>query len=119
MTGLCCPQCESQDVTFYEGMLGYEAIRCNTCNQETDANRQENHGLRTDRALNTNSCPLPDLCHHAEYRIYVNGQYVENAGNLGSNAQHILESWQRSRRVKTVEVWFLPCHMPNCNWGQP
>ena len=63
--------------------------------------------------------PLPDLCHHAEYRIYVNGQYVENAGNLGSNAQHILESWQRSRRVKTVEVWFLPCHMPNCTWGQP
>jgi hypothetical protein len=27
--------------------------------------------------------PLPDLCHHAEYRIYVNGQYVESVGNLG------------------------------------
>ena len=49
-----------------------------------DANRQENHGVRTDRALNT-QWPLPDLCHHSEYRIYVNGQYVENAGSVGLN----------------------------------
>jgi len=67
MTGLCCPQCKSQDVTFYDGCLGYEAIRCNACNQETDANRPESHCERTDR-------PLPDLCHHAEYRIYVDEQ---------------------------------------------
>ena len=82
-----------------------------------DANRQENHGVRTDRALNT-QWPLPDLCHHSEYRIYVNGQYVENAGSVGSNARHILESWQRSRRVKTVEVWLFPCQVIDCTWGQ-
>ena len=117
MTGLSCPQCDSPDVTFYDGMLGYEAIRCNACNQETDATRQESHGLRTDRALNTQS-PLPDLCHHSEYRIYVNGQYVESAGNVGSNAQHVLESWQRSIRGKTVEVWLFPCRVLSCD-GRP
>jgi hypothetical protein len=59
---------------------------------------------------------LPDLCHHAEYRIYVDGQYVESVGNVGSNAQHALEFWRRKRRKQTVEARVLPCRMPNCTW---
>jgi hypothetical protein len=62
---------------------------------------------------------LPDLCHHAEYRIYVNGQYVESAGNLGSNAQHVLDFWQRRRRGKRVEARPVRCTVPNCMWRRP
>ena len=61
---------------------------------------------------------LPDLCHHAEYRIYVNGQYVESAGSKGSYAEHVLEFWQRRRRGKTVEARPLPCTVPNCGRAQ-
>jgi hypothetical protein len=110
MTRMRCPQCQSRDVTFYDGMLGYEAIRCNSCNQETDANHPESYCERTDR--------LPDLCHHSEYRIYVNGQYVESAGNLGRNAAHVLGFWQRRRRGKSVEIRALACRVPGCTWGQ-
>ena len=117
MTGLSCPQCDSPDVTFYDGMLGYEAIRCNVCNQETDANRSENHCLRTDRPLNM-SAPLPDLCDHSEYRIHANGRYVESAGSLGANVRDILESWQRSHHGKRVEVWVEPCRVLSCD-GRP
>jgi hypothetical protein len=112
-----CPQCQSHDVEFYEGLLGYEAIRCNICNQETDLNNPASHCERTDRiriAENT----LPDLCHHAEYRIYVNGQYAESVGNLGRNAQRSLEFSRRRRRGKSVEVKALPCRVPNCTWGK-
>ena len=52
---------------------------------------------------------LPDLCHHAEYRLYVNGQYVESAGDLGCSAQHVLEFYQRRRRGKAVDVQELAC----------
>jgi hypothetical protein len=97
-------------------MLGYEAIRCNTCNQETDANRQDSHCLRTDRALNTQS-PLPDLCHHALYEIFLNGQYVESVGNLGGNAQRALEFWKRRNRKKTVTIKVSPCRLSGCTWG--
>src|SRR6266571_2062458 len=55
----------------------------------------ETDGLR---AVREGRATLPDLCHHAEYRIYVDGQYAESAGNLGSNAQHVLESWKRRRK---------------------
>jgi hypothetical protein len=61
-------------------------------------------------------CPLPDLCHHAEYRIYVNGQYVESAGNLGSNVVRILEFYQRRRRGQTVEARLAVCRVPDCIW---
>ena len=56
------------------------------------------------RAVCDTLATLPDLCHHAEYRIYVNGQYVENAGNVGSNAQRVFEFYQRRQRGKAVEV---------------
>src|SRR4051812_39512397 len=101
MTRLSCPQCESPDVTFYDGLLGYEAIRCNTCNMETDVNRPT-CCERSDRPPGSRG-PLPDLCHHAEYRIYINGRYVESVGNVGRNAEHALESWQRRRRGDAVE----------------
>ena len=61
---------------------------------------------------------LPDLCHHAEYRIYVNGRYVESVGNLGRNAQRAFEFYQRRRRGKPVEVRPLACQVPGCTWGR-
>ena len=61
---------------------------------------------------------LPDLCHHAEYRIYVDGQYVESAGSLGRNAQHVLVFWQRRRRGKAVEARATRCTLPNCERRQ-
>ena len=61
---------------------------------------------------------LPDLCHHAEYRIYVNGQYVESVGNLGSNAQRALDYWTRSRRKQAVEARATKCPLTNCERGR-
>jgi hypothetical protein len=58
--------------------------------------------------------PLADLCHHALYEIYVNGQYVESVGNLGGNAQRALEFYQRKRRKQTVEIRVQPCRLPEC-----
>ncbi len=46
---LTCPQCGSTDAFFYDGALGYEAIRCNACNEETDCNNGNPHSQRTDR----------------------------------------------------------------------
>ena len=70
------------------------------------------------RAVREASAVLPDLCHHAEYRIYVDGQYVESAGNLGGNAQHVLEFWKRRRRGKSVEARAVRCTLPNCERGR-
>ena len=70
------------------------------------------------RAVCDTPATLPDLCHHAEYRIYVDGQYVESAGNLGINAQHVLAFWQRSRRGKAVETRVTVCTVSNCERGQ-
>ena len=61
---------------------------------------------------------LPDLCHHAEYRIYVNGQYVESAGSKGSYAEHVRAFWQRRRRKDIVEARATLCTVPNCGWAQ-
>ena len=117
MNRLTCPQCQSQDTIYYHGMLGYEAVRCNACNQETDLNNLESHCERVDR-VPVAAAVLPDLCHHAEYRIYVDGQYVESVGSLGRNAQRSLEFYQSRRRGSSVEVKALPCRMPNCTRGQ-
>jgi len=68
------------------------------------------------RAVCDTPTTLPDLCHHAEYRIHVNGQYVESAGNVGSNAERVLEFYQRRRRGKSVEIHSLACKMPGCTW---
>jgi hypothetical protein len=70
------------------------------------------------RAVSPSTTTLPDLCHHAEYRIYVDSQYVESEGNLGPNAQRVLEFYQRRRRGKPVEVRVLACKVPGCTWGQ-
>src|SRR5437899_12445152 len=75
----------------------------------------ETDGLRAARVP---APTLPDLCHHAEYRIYVNGQYVESAGNLGSNAQNVLDFWQRRRPGKSVEARATACTLPNCERPQ-
>ena len=70
------------------------------------------------RAVCDTPATLPDLCHHADYRIYVSGQYVESAGNLGRNAAHVLAFWQRRRRGKAVEARATRCPLPNCERGQ-
>jgi hypothetical protein len=70
------------------------------------------------RGVSVPSEPLPDLCHHAEYRIYVNGQYVESVGNVGSNAQRAFDFYQRRRRGKAVEIRSLACKVPGCTWGR-
>ncbi len=70
------------------------------------------------RAVREASATLPDLCHHAEYRIYVDGQYVESAGSLGHNAGHVLAFWQRRRRGKAVEARAIACAVPNCERRQ-
>jgi hypothetical protein len=62
--------------------------------------------------------PLPDLCHHVDYEIYVDGQYVESAGSLGTSAQRAVEFWQRKRRGKAVEARAGRCRVPGCTWGQ-
>ncbi len=59
---------------------------------------------------------LPDLCHHALYEIYVNGQYVESVGNLGANAQRAREFYQRKRRGRAVEIRVLHCRLQGCTW---
>ena len=40
---LPCPQCGSKNTRWYDGALGYEAIRCYDCNIESDAN-SDNYG---------------------------------------------------------------------------
>ena len=70
------------------------------------------------RAVCDASITLPDHCHHAEYRIYVNAEYVESAGNLGSNAEHVLKFWQRRRPRKIVEARATRCTVPNCERGR-
>ena len=79
----------------------------------TTSNQSE--GLR---ALRVPSEGLPDLCHHAEYRIYVDGQYVESIGNVGRNAARALEFYRRKRRKQTVEIKIQRCRMPACTWGK-
>jgi len=117
MNRITCPQCQSIDTVYYHGMLGYEAVRCNACNQETDLNNPESHCERADR-VPLIALALSDLCHHAEYRICVNGQYVESVGNLGRNAQRSFEFYQRRRRGKSVQVHAMPCKVSGCTWGR-
>jgi hypothetical protein len=78
-----------------------------------DSTSNQTGGLR---AVCEPSVTLSDLCHHAEYRIYVEGQYVESVGNLGGNAQRAFEFYQRRRRGKAVEIRSLACKMPGCTW---
>ena len=61
---------------------------------------------------------LPDLCHHAEYRIYADSQYVESVGSRGDNAQRALDYWTRSRRKQTVEARATACTLQNCERGR-
>ena len=83
-------------------------------------NRKPHGAIHADglRAARVVPVTLPDLCHHAEYRIYVDGQYVESAGNRGDNAQHVLEFRQRRRRGQAVEARAIACQVSNCTWGR-
>lgn len=48
---LTCPQCGSRSVKYHDGLLGYEAIRCQDCGKETDLNQSNNcdHGVSLTR----------------------------------------------------------------------
>jgi len=70
------------------------------------------------RAVCDTPAQLPDLCHHAEYRIYVNGHYVESVGNRGDNAQRALDFWKHRRRGHEVYARATACTLPNCERGQ-
>ena len=70
------------------------------------------------RAVCDTPATLSDLCHHAEYRIYVNRQYVESVGSKGDNAQRALDYWTRSRRKQTVEARGTACRLANCEGRQ-
>lgn len=35
---MTCPQCNSPKARWYDGALGYEAVRCEECHIETDMN---------------------------------------------------------------------------------
>ena len=84
-----------------------------------DSNNAKADGLRAVCDAHSNAkTPLPDLCHHALYEIYLNGQYVESVGNLGGNAQRALEFWQHRNRKKVVTVKVAPCRLSGCTWGQ-
>jgi len=83
--------------------------------QPLAATSTQSEGLR---ALRASSESLPDLCHHSLYEIYVNGQYVESVGNVGSNAARALEFYRRKRRKQIVEIRIQRCRMPSCTWGQ-
>jgi hypothetical protein len=61
---------------------------------------------------------LPDLCHHAHYNVYVDGQYMESAGSLGSNAARVVAFYQHKRRGKAVEARAGHCNVPGCTWRQ-
>ena len=76
---------------------------------------------RTDglRAVCDTSEPLPDLCHHALYEIYVNNQYVESVGNVSGNAQRALDFYRQKRRKQTVEIRIQSCRLTGCPWRQP
>ena len=71
-------------------------------------------GLRAVCATSEGS--LPDLCHHALYEIYIDGQYAESVGNLGANAQRALEFYQRKRRKQSVEIRVMFCRLQGCTW---
>ena len=72
--------------------------------------------LKTDGLRAVCLASLPDLCHHALYEIYANGQYVESVGNLGANVQRALDFYCRKRRKQTVEVRVQPCRLQGCTW---
>ena len=59
---------------------------------------------------------LPDLCHHALYEIYIDGQYAESVGNLGANAQRALDFYRRKRHKQAVEIRVMPCRLQGCTW---
>jgi hypothetical protein len=77
-------------------------------------NNNDAGGLRAVREPSA----LPDLCHHAEYRIYIGGEYVESVGNIGPHAERALEFYQRKRRRQTVKIKAMPCRLPGCTWGR-
>lgn len=35
---MTCPECGNPNAKYYDGALGYEAVRCTKCNTETDLN---------------------------------------------------------------------------------
>jgi hypothetical protein len=83
--------------------------------QSLDSDNVKADGLR---AVCEPAAPLPDLCHHALYEIYIDGQYVESVGNLGGNAPRALEFWERRNRKESVTIKVSPCRLPGCTWRQ-
>ena len=59
------------------------------------------------------SVPNADLCQHACFNIYINGQYVESVGNKAEHAAQALAFWQR--RGLGVVTWSASTRsVPDC-----
>jgi hypothetical protein len=108
-SSLTCDNCSKG----IESAYAEQGRRCRVNPASTNTNNMD--GLR---AVCEPSVTLPDLCHHAMYEIYVDGQYVESVGNLGANAERALAFYQRKRRRQTVGIRIQPCRLPGCTWRQ-
>jgi hypothetical protein len=64
MSAPACPQCQSTDTVFHDGALGYEAVRCNACNVETDLNNPASFCERTGRTHERNTVKNPKCPTH-------------------------------------------------------
>lgn len=58
--------------------------------------------------------PETDLCHHARFDIYVDGQYVESAGNLASFAAKAVSFYRKRNPKKTVNWNATRCAVVYC-----
>jgi hypothetical protein len=56
--GLVCPHCGSKDTEYYDGCLGYEAVRCNDCRIETDLHDPTNFCGRNDKQTERREAPI-------------------------------------------------------------
>lgn len=48
--------------------------------------------------------PEADLCHHARFDVYINGQYVESAGNKAASAAKAIQFY-RNKSKSNVVTW--------------
>ena len=48
--------------------------------------------------------PETDLCHHARFDVYLNGQYIESCGNKASFAARAI-TFYRNKSKSNVVTW--------------
>ena len=96
---LSCMQCKSEDVTYYDGALGYEAIRCNKCNEESDIN-SPNHGPRPDRQVIGNGI----IVNAADFNRKM-GPPAPMLGQDAQEAQRILYAGRKTELLREPKIF--------------